>query len=157
MKSKSVTQISGIPGQLVGAVPVRTSGTGTIKIVGDTLQGNFTSFFGLEIKEIVIPIQNVKAVEIGEGCTWWLLGLGILTLGFFFIGIIFIVLAFVVKQRYIAIYTSSSNLILFCTKNDKVNQFRNEIIEACRPRPTYIPRSSQSPPAPPSLAKVIDT
>ncbi|MEK0188982.1 hypothetical protein, partial [Microcoleus anatoxicus] len=114
MKSKSVTQITGIPGQLVGAVPVRTSGTGTLKIVGDTLQGNFTSFFGLEIKEIVIPIQNVKAVEIGEGCTWWLLGLGILTLGFFFIGIIFIVLAFVVKQRYIAIYTSSNNLILFC-------------------------------------------
>jgi len=151
MKSKSVTQISGIPGQLVGAVPVRTSGTGTLKIVGDTLQGNFTSFFGLEIKEIVIPIQNVKAVEIGEGCTWWLLGLGILTLGLFFIGIIFIVLAFVVKQRYIAIYTSSSNLILFCTKNDKVNQFRNEIIEACRPKPSYMPRHSQSPPPPPSL------
>lgn len=157
MKSKSVTQITGIPGQLVGAVPVRTSGTGTLKIVGDTLQGNFTSFFGLEIKEIVIPIQNVKAVEIGEGCTWWLLGLGILTIGIFFIGIIFIVLAFVVKQRYIAIYTSSNNLILFCTKNDKINQFRNEIIEACRPKPPYIPRSSQSPPAPPSLAKVIDT
>ncbi len=110
MKSKSVTQISGIPGQLVGLVPVRTSGTGTLKIVG---------------KEIIIPIQNVKAVEIGEGCTWWLLVLGILTLGFFFIGIIFIVLAFVVKQRYIAIYTSRNNLILFCTKNDKINQFRN--------------------------------
>ena len=75
MKSKSVTQISGLPGQLVGAVPLRTSGTATIKIVGDTLQGNFTSFFGLEIKEIIIPIQNVQAVEIGEGCTWWLLGL----------------------------------------------------------------------------------
>ena len=40
-------QISGIPGQLVGLVPVRTSGTGTLKIVEDTLQGNFTSFFGL--------------------------------------------------------------------------------------------------------------
>lgn len=157
MKSKSVTQISGIPGQLVGAVPVRTSGTGTLKIVGDTLQGNFNSFFDLEIKEIVIPIQDVKAVEIGEGCTWWLLVLGILTLGFFFIGIIFIVLAFVVKQRYIAIYTSRNNLILFCTKNDKINQFRNEIIEACRPKPSYISRSSQSPPAPPSLAKLIDT
>ncbi|NJK73964.1 MAG: hypothetical protein HC942_07275 [Microcoleus sp. SU_5_6] len=46
MKSKSVTQISGLPGQLVGAVPLRTSGTGTIKIVGDALQGNFDSFFG---------------------------------------------------------------------------------------------------------------
>ena len=153
MKSKSVTQISGIPGQLVGAVPLRTSGTATIKIVGDTLQGNFTSFFGLEIKEIIIPIQNVQAVEIGEGCTWWLLGLGILTLGIFFIGIIFIVLAFVVKQRYIAIYTRSNNLILFCTKSDKINQFRDEILEACRPKPTYIPRPSQSPPPPPSLPK----
>ncbi len=69
MKSKSVTQISDLPGQLVGAVPLRTSDMGTLKIVGDTLQGNFTSFFGLEIKEIVIPIQDIKAVEIGEGCT----------------------------------------------------------------------------------------
>jgi hypothetical protein len=111
MKSKSVTQISGIPGQLVGLVPVRTSGTGTLKIVGDTLQGNFNSFFDLEIKEIIIPIQNVKAVEIGEGCTWWLLVLGILTLGFFFIGIIFIVLAFVVKQRYIAILNHSCRYV----------------------------------------------
>lgn len=157
MKSKSVAKISGLPGKLVGAVPLRTSGTGTIKIVGDTLQGNFTSFFGLEIQEIVIPIQNVQAVEIGEGCTWWLLGLGILTLGIFFIGIIFIVLAFVVKQRYIVIYTSRNNLILFCTKSDKINQFRDEILEAGRPKPTYIPRSSQSPPAPPSLPKPSTT
>ena len=66
-------------------------------------------------------------------------------------------LAFVVKQRYVVIYTSKNNLILFCTKNDKINQFRNEIIEACRPKPSYISRPSQSPPAPPSLAKVIDT
>ena len=156
MKSKSVTQISGIPGQLVGAVPVRTNGTGTLKIVGDTLQGNFNSFFDLEIKEIVIPIQNVKAVEIGEGCTWWLFWLGICTL-WFFIGIIFIVLAFVVKQRYIAIYTTRTNVILFYRKTERVEQFRNAVIEACRPKPSYIPRSSQSPPAPPSLAKVIDT
>ena len=156
MKSKSVTQISGIPGQLVGLVPVRTSGTGTLKIVGDTLQGNFNSFFDLEIKEIVIPIQNVKAVEIGEGCTWWLFWLGICTL-WFFIGIIFIVLAFVVKQRYIAIYTTRTNVILFYRKTERVEQFRNAVIEACRPKPSYIPRSSQSPPAPPSLAKVIDT
>ena len=48
-------------------------------------------------------------------------------------------------------------MILFCTKNDKINQFRNEMIEACRPKPTYLPRPSQSPPAPPFLAKVIDT
>ncbi|MEG4326310.1 hypothetical protein [Microcoleus sp. herbarium5] len=153
MKSKSVTQISGIPGQLVGAVPVRTNGTGTLKILGDTLQANFDSFFGLEIKEIVIPIQDVKAVEIGEGCTWWLLALGISTLWFFFIGIIFIVLAFIVKQRYITIYTSRINLIMFYTKTDRINHFRNEIIEACHPKPSYIPRPSQSPPPPPSLPK----
>ncbi len=66
-------------------------------------------------------------------------------------------LAFVVKQRYIAIYTSRNNLILLCTKNDKINQFRSEIIEACRPKPSYISQPSQSLPAPPSLAKVIDT
>nr|MCF6375328.1 hypothetical protein [Tychonema sp. BBK16] len=54
---------------------------------------------------------------------------------------VIIVLAFVVKQRYIVIYTSKNNLILFCAKNDKINQFRNEIIEACRPKLSYIPRS----------------
>ncbi len=65
---------------------------------------------------------------------------------------IFIVLAFVFKQRYIGIFTSSNNLLLFCTKSDTINQLRDEIIEDCHPKPP-IPRSSQSPPAPPSLPK----
>ncbi|MCU0541018.1 MAG: hypothetical protein MUE44_02380 [Oscillatoriaceae cyanobacterium Prado104] len=62
-------------------------------------------------------------------------------------------LAFVVKQRYIVIYTSTINLILFGNNNDKLNLFRNEIIEACRPKQSYMPRSSQPAPPPPSLPK----
>ena len=150
MKSNSVTQISGTTGKFIGVIAVQTSGNLTIKIVGDTLQTKSEEFFGLETKEIAVPIQDVKAVEIGEGCTWWLFWLGIFTL-WFFIGIIFIVLAFVVKQRYIAIYTTRTNVILFYRKTERVEQFRNAVIEACRPKPTYIPRPSQSPPPPPSL------
>ncbi len=136
---------------MIGGVAIQTSGSLTMKIVGDTLQTKSEEFFGLETKEIFVPIQDVKGVEIGEGCTWWLLWLGISTL-WFFIGIIFIVLAFVVKQRYIAIYTTRNNLILFYRKTERVEQFRNAVLEACRPKPP-IPRSSQSPPPPPSLPK----
>jgi hypothetical protein len=68
------------------------------------------------------------------------------------IGIIFLVLAFTVKQRYIAIYTTRSNLILFYQKSERVEQFRNAVIEACRPKPN-IPRVSPPPPPPPSLPK----
>ena len=150
MKSSSIMQISGNSGRFVGMIAVQTSGNLTIKIVGDTLQTKSEEFFGLETKEIVVPIQDVKAVEIGEGCTWWLLWLGIFTL-WFFIGIIFIVLAFVVKQRYIAIYTTRNNVILFYRKTERVEQFRNAVIEACRPKATYISRPSQSPPPPPSF------
>jgi hypothetical protein len=70
MKSTSITQISGNSGQFVGVIAVPTSGNLTIKIVGDTLQTKSEEFLGLETKEIVVPIQDVKAVEIGEGCTW---------------------------------------------------------------------------------------
>jgi len=150
MKANSITQISGTSGQFVGVVAVQTSGSLTIKIVGDTLQTKSEEFFGLETKEIVVPIQDVKGVEIGEGCTWSLFWLGIFTL-WFFIGIIFIVLAFVIKQRYIAIYTTRTNVILFYKKSERVEQFRNAVLEACRPKPTYIPRPSQPPPPPPSL------
>ena len=150
MKSNSITQISGTSGKFIGVVAVQTSGSLTMKIVGDTLQTKSEEFFGLETKEIVVPIQDVKGVEIGEGCSWWLFWLGIFTLWLFFIGIIFIVLAFIVKQRYIAIYTTRTNLILFYKKSERVEQFRNAVLEACRPKPTHISRPSQSPP-PPSL------
>jgi hypothetical protein len=34
MKSNQVIQISGIPGQIVGIVPVQSNGTITVKLVG---------------------------------------------------------------------------------------------------------------------------
>ena len=151
MKANSIPQISGNTGKLVGLTPVQTSGSLTMKLVGDTLQIKSEEFYGLETKDIVIPVQDVKGVEIGEGCTWWLFWLGIVTL-FGWIGIIFIVLAFIVKQRYIVIYTTRSNLILFYKKSERVEPFRNAVIEACRPKPN-IPRVSPPPPPPPSVPK----
>ena len=162
MKANSIPQISGVPGKFVGVVAVQTSGTITMKLVGDTLQIKSEELFGLETKEIVVLIQDVKGVEIGEGCTWWLFWLGIFTFillaplpiisSLAFIGIIFIVLAFIIKQRYIAIYSTRSNLILFYQKSERVEQFRNALLEACRPKPN-IPRVSPPPPPPPSVPK----
>ena len=151
MKANSIPQISGNTGKLVGLTPVQTSGSLTMKLVGDTLQIKSEEFYGLETKDIVVPVQDVKGVEIGEGCTWWLFWLGIVTL-WVWIGIIFIVLAFIVKQRYIVIYTTRSNLILFYKKSERVEPFRNAVIEACRPKPN-IPRVSPAPPPPPSVPK----
>lgn len=45
MKSNSITQISGTSGQFVGVVAVQTSGSLTIKIVGDTLQTKSEEFW----------------------------------------------------------------------------------------------------------------
>ena len=151
MKANSIPQISGNTGKLVGLTPVQTSGSLTMKLVGDTLQIKSEEFYGLETKDIVIPVQDVKGVEIGEGCTWWLFWLGIPTL-IWGIGIIFVVLGLIVKQRYIVIYTTRSNLILFYQKSERVEPFRNAVIEACRPKPN-IPRVSPPPPPPPSVPK----
>ncbi|MCT7948766.1 hypothetical protein NG798_03100 [Ancylothrix sp. C2] len=165
MKANSIPQISGNTGKLVGVVAVQTNGSLTIKLVGDTLQTKSEEFFGLETKEIVVPIQDVKGVEIGEGCTWSLFWLAIPTVFLFaslpmisnlaFIGIIFIVLALIIKQRYIAIYTTRTTLILFYQKSERVEQFRSAVIEACRPKPISISRPSPPPlpPPPHSLPK----
>lgn len=162
MKANSIPQISGNTGKLVGVVAVQTNGSLTMKLVGDTIQTKSEELFGLETKEIVVPIHDVKAVEIGEGCTWSLFWLAIPTVFIFaslpitsslaFIGVIFIVLALIIKQRYIAIYTTRTTLILFYKKSERVEPFRNAVIEACRPKPN-IPRVSPPPPPPPSVPK----
>lgn len=129
MKSNQVIQISGTPGQIVGIVPVQSNGTIAVKLVGEMLQISSESFFGLETKEVFIPIEDVRAIETGEGCTWWLFWLGIPTLSIF-IGVVFIILAFIVKQRYLTIYSSRVNVIVFHRKGEKVAQFRTGVLEA---------------------------
>lgn len=148
MKANHITQINGTSGQLIGVVPVQTNGTVTLKIAGDTLQFRDETFFGLETKEVFIPIEDVRAIEIGEGCTWWLFWLGILFIFTFFIGIIFIVLAFIVKQRYMIIYTSKLNLIIFYKKSEKVGSFRTAVLEARQSKPATIPKQPTPPPPP---------
>ncbi len=127
--SQPTAEINGRPGVIWGNVIVPASGRSKIKIkvVGDLLQTNVNLAYGLEKKEILTSIQDVSSVEIAEGCLWWLLGLGFLTL-FYLIGIIFIVLFFVIKQRWIVVYTSSVNIILFYKKTESIEQFRNTVL-----------------------------
>lgn len=85
-------EINGIPGVIWGNVVVPTTGRSTIKIkvVGDLLQTNINLAYGLEKKEILTPIHEVRAIEISEGRLWWLLALGFFTLFLYFIGVILI-------------------------------------------------------------------
>lgn len=101
--SQPLAEISGRPGIAWGNVIVPASGRSKIKIkvLGDMLQTNIDLAYGLEKKEIITPIVDVKSVEISEGRLWWLLGLGFTTLFLYFIGVIFIILFFVIKQRWI--------------------------------------------------------
>jgi hypothetical protein len=126
-------EINGRPGVIWGNVIVPASGRSKIKIkvIGDLLQTHVHLAFGLEKKEILTSIQDVRSIEIVEGRLWWLLGLGILTL-LNLIGIIFIFLFFVLKQRWIVIYTSNVHLILFYKETENVEQFRNTVFSIKR-------------------------
>ncbi len=167
MQTIQVAQISGIAGKIIGTIPVQTRGSITIKIVGNMLQVQKETFYGLETEETIIPIEEVKAIETGEGCTWWLFYLGSVPLilgsvplilggfsGYFLIGIIFIVLAFVVKQRRIIIYTSKIDLILFYKKTEKIAPFKTALLEficskTATAKTANIPKPPQTIPSPP--------
>jgi hypothetical protein len=154
--AQALAEIKGKPGVVWGNVIVPDGGRSkiTIKIVNDLLQTNVDLAYGLEKKEIVTPIQDVKAIEIVEGRLWWLLVLGVITL-IYFIGIIFIILFFVIKQRWIIIYTSSVSLILFYKTTENVEQFRETVLKIRRQlnTPEIIkPNGTHSPlPVPPPL------
>ena len=124
------TEINGKPGIVWGNLIVPASGGSKIKIkvARDLLQANIKLAYGLEKKEIIIPILEIKGIELVEGRLWWLLGLGITTLSIYFIGIIFIIMFFIVKQRWIVIHTPSINLSLFYKKSENVEQFQQTIL-----------------------------
>lgn len=126
---QTLAEINGKPGVVWGNVIVPASGRSKIKIkvVGDFIQTNIDLAYGLEKKEIVTSIIDVNAIEIAEGRLWWLLFLGITTLPWL-IGIVFITLFFVLNQRWIIIYSSSINLILFFRSADNIEQFRRTVL-----------------------------
>lgn len=152
--SQPLAEINGRPGIAWGNVIVPASGRSKIKIkvLGDMLQTNIDLAYGLEKKEIITPIVDVKSVEISEGRLWWLLGLGFTTLFVYFIGVIFIILFFVIKQRWIVVYTSSINLVLFYSKNTgTIEQFRHTVLSINRQLKTpTISRTNNTAPPPPN-------
>lgn len=125
--SRTITEISGTPGQVWGNVAIPASGKTTMKIVGDVLQSNTASAYQLEKKVIYTRIQNIDSVELVEGRMWWLLTLGIFTL-IYIIGIAFIVAFFVYKRNWIVVHTNCSNLILFYKKTENAQDFCKNVL-----------------------------
>ncbi|NJO64642.1 MAG: hypothetical protein HC836_42835 [Richelia sp. RM2_1_2] len=159
MRSNSLNsniEINGKPGLIWGSIIVPAAGRSKIriKIVGDLLQSNIDSGYGLEKKEIHVRIQDVKSIEISSGPLTWLLGIGISTLFFYGLGIIFIILYFFIKQKWMIIYTSTLNIIVFYKKPEDVEQFRSAVLTLARQinSPT-VPRAQTPPPPPRMTAK----
>lgn len=125
--TRTITEISGTPGQVWGNVAIPASGKTTMKIVGDVLQSNTTSAYQLEKKVIYTRIQNIDSVELVEGRMWWLLTLGIFTF-VYIIGIAFIVAFFVYKRNWIVVHTNCSNLILFYKKTENAQEFCKNVL-----------------------------
>lgn len=129
--SRTITEISGTPGQVWGNVAIPASGKTTMKIVGDVLQSNTTSAYQLEKKLIHTRIQNIDSVELVEGRMWWLLGIGIITL-IYLIGIAFIVAFFMYKRSWIVVHTNCSSLILFYKKTENAQEFCKHLLAISR-------------------------
>lgn len=126
-----VREITGRPGQSWGYVVVPTSGKVTMRIVGDTLETNIATAYGLEKREVHTRIQRIETVEMVEGRLWWLLIIGIPLL-FFFVGIIPIVLFFLLKQKWLVIHNVSGNLTLFYSDSKKVQDFCRTLMAISR-------------------------
>ncbi|WP_099069280.1 hypothetical protein [Nostoc linckia] len=157
MRSNSLQsniEISGKPGLIWGNIIVPTAGRAKIriKIVGDLLQSNIDSGYGLEKKDIQTRIQDIKSIEISSGPLAWLLVLGITTLFLYGLGIIFIILYFFIKQRWLIIYTSTLSIIVFYNKPEDVEQFRSTVLALARQiNSPPAPRAQTSPPPPPRM------
>jgi hypothetical protein len=149
-------EISGKPGLVWGNIIVPSAGRSkiTIKIVGDLLQTNIQSSYGLEKKDIQSRIQDIKSIEIASGPLNWLLVLGILTLSLYGFGIIFIIFYFF-KQKWLIIYTSSINIVVFYKKNQDVEKFRTKLLMLTRQLNLQIIPKTQTPLAPPIKGQPI--
>jgi hypothetical protein len=101
-KPVRISQISGYSGQLLGSVPVRKWGTASIKVSGSMLYAQEEQLFGIEVREIHIPLRNITSIDLGSGCIWWLFWVGIVT-SFIYIGIVLIIISLIAKQHYIAV------------------------------------------------------
>ncbi len=156
-KSSQNIEINGNPGLVWGnlIVPDASRSKITVKIVGDLLQTNIESNYGLVKKDIQTRIQDVKSIEIASEPLNWLLILGLLTLWFYFIGIIFIILYFFIKQKWLIIYTTTISIIVFYKKNQDVEKFRSIVLSLAR-QFNSPPSLSKIPPPPPRMPGQIN-
>ncbi|TAF21015.1 MAG: hypothetical protein EAZ76_00835 [Nostocales cyanobacterium] len=152
MRTQTNIEINGKPGLLWGNLIVPAAGRSkiTIKVVGNLLQTNIQSSYGLEKKDIQTRIQDIKSIEIASGPLAWLLVLGFFTLFFYGIGIIFIILYFFIRQRWLIIYTSTIHIILFYKKTQNVEEFRTILLKLAHQLNSQ-PLSKTQPPAPPRI------
>lgn len=125
-KPVRISQISGYSGQLLGSVPVRKWGTASIKVSGSMLYAQEEQLFGIEVREIHIPLRNITSIDLGSGCIWWLFWVGIVT-SFIYIGIVLIIISLIAKQHYIVIHTYQNQVVLFGKNFDRLSQFKNEV------------------------------
>ncbi|MBD2666674.1 hypothetical protein [Richelia sinica] len=144
-------EINGKPGLVWGNLIVPAAGRSkiTVKIVGDLLQTNIQSSYGLEKRNIQTRIQDVKSIEIASGPLNWLLVLGFLTL-LWGIGIIFIILYCFIRQNWLIVYTGTISIIVFYKKTQDVERFRSTVLKLARQlNSPSLPRTP--PPAPPRM------
>ena len=144
--NQRVTEISGRPGKVWGNVFVPSSGTVSVRIMGDTLQSTLKS--GVEKTDSWVRIQNIDSAEIVEAPEYILLGLGVflvlsslgLLVSAFIIGLMFlaggiacIVYAFINKRRLLVIYSLRYTIPVFMTKpSGSYQQFAEHVMAIAR-------------------------
>ena len=144
--NQRVTEISGRPGKVWGNVFVPSSGTVSVRIMGDTLHATLKS--GVEKTDSWVRIQNVDSAEIVEAPEYLLLvfgvflvlfslgllaSVGLLGLMFLVLGIVCIVSAFINKRRLLVIYSLRYTIAVFMTKPPgSYQQFAEHVMAIAR-------------------------
>ncbi len=144
--NQRITEISGRPGKVWGNVFVPSSGTVTVRIIGDTLRATLNS--GMEKTDSWVRIQNVDSAEMVEAPEYMLLALGVflvllslgtlasvVMLGLMFLagGIACIVYAFKNKRRLLVIYSLRYAIPVFMTKpSSSYQQFAEQVMAIAR-------------------------
>ena len=144
--NQRVTEISGRPGKVWSNMFVPSSGTVSVRIMGDILQATVKS--GVEKTDSWVRIQNVDSAEMVEAPEYMLLALGVflvlsslgllgsaVLLGLMFLagGIACIVYAFTHKRRLLVIYSLRYTIPVFMTKSpSSYQQFAEHVLAIAR-------------------------
>ncbi len=161
--NQRITEISGKPAKVWGNILTPSTGTISVKIMGDTLHATLIS--GMEKTESWVRIKNIDTIEVTECPEYLLLALGgflvifglgcfvnsLVTAGLFLVslillagGIACIVLYLTYKRRLLVFYTVRYTLPVFMTKAPSTyQQFAEQVIMISRHLNSF-PAVSQS-------------